>query len=84
MSPWIQYTAARLGIFIGALTVCLLLGTGWIFGAIYATLIALALSVLFLGGLRRRIAADLQRRVEKPEKDKDSDVEDNQIDAASN
>jgi hypothetical protein len=84
MSPWITYTLARLGFFIVALVVLLVLGTGWIWGAVFATLISLALSVLLLSGLRQRIANDIQRRVEKPPTDIDSDVEDDQIDSAQN
>ena len=84
MSPWITYTLARLGIFVIALVTLLVLGTGWIWGAIFATLISLALSVLLLSGLRQRIAKDIQRRVEKPTPDIDSNVEDDQIDSAKN
>ncbi|CAB4629304.1 unannotated protein [freshwater metagenome] len=84
MSPWITYTLARLGIFVVALVTLLVLGTGWIWGAIFATLISLALSVLLLSGLRQRIAKDIQRRVEKPTPDIDSNVEDDQIDSAKN
>ena len=84
MSPWITYTLARLGFFVVALVILLVLGTGWIWGAIFATLISLALSVLFLSGLRQRIANDIQRRVEKSTSDIDSDVEDDQIDSAKN
>ncbi len=84
MSPWITYTLARLGIFIVALVFLLVLGTGWIGGAIFASLISLALSVLFLNGLRQRVAADIQRRVERPAPDIDSDVEDDQIDSTKN
>jgi hypothetical protein len=84
MSPWITYTLARLGFFIAALVVLLILGTGWVWSAVFATLISLALSVLLLSGLRQRIAKDIQRRVEKPPTDIDSDVEDDQIDSAQN
>lgn len=84
MSPWIQYTLARLGIFVVSLLILLWVGTGWLLGAVFASLIALALSVLFLSDLRRRVAADIQRRVATPVKDRDSDVEDTQIDSASN
>ncbi len=84
MSPWITYTLARLGFFAASLVILLLVGTGWIWGAIFATLISFALSVLLLGGLRQRIASDIQRRVEKPATDIDSDVEDDQIDSAKN
>jgi hypothetical protein len=84
MSPWITYTLARLGFFVVALVVLLVLGTGWVWSAVFATLISLALSVLLLSGLRQRIAKDIQRRVEKPPTDIDSNVEDNQIDSAQN
>jgi hypothetical protein len=84
MSPWITYTLARLGFFVVALVVLLTLGTGWIWGAIFATLISLALSVLLLSELRLRIANDIQRRIQKPAADIDSDVEDDQIDSAEN
>lgn len=81
MKPWLLYTVARLGIFLAALTVLLLVGTGWIWGAVFASAISLALSVLFLGSLRQRVADALQERVEKPAKDADSETEDAQIDA---
>jgi hypothetical protein len=84
MSPWIQYTLARLGIFAVTFVVLLLIGTGWLMSAIYATLISLALSVLFLGKLRTRIARDIERRVRKPAKDVDSAVEDDQLDSSKN
>lgn len=84
MSPWITYTLARLGFFVVALVLLLISGTGWLLGAIFATLISLSLSVIFLGKLRQRIALDIQRRVEKPTADIDSDVEDSQIDSAKN
>jgi hypothetical protein len=40
--------------------------------------------VLLLSGLRQQIASDIQRRVEKPVTDSDSNVEDDQIDSAKN
>lgn len=79
MKPWVVYTVARLGLFLVALGVLLLVGTGWIWGTIFATGISLALSVLFLGGLRQRVADSIRNRVERPEKDVDSSVEDGQI-----
>lgn len=84
MSLWIRYTLARLAFFVVAFIVLLVVGTGWLLGAIFASLIALALSVLFLSDMRTRIAADIQKRVQKPSKDIDSDIEDDQIDSASN
>ena len=79
MKPWVVYTGARLGLFVGTLVILLLVGTGWIMGTIFATGISLALSVLFLGGLRQKVADGIRTRVEKPEKDEDASVEDDQL-----
>jgi hypothetical protein len=84
MPPWIQYTLARVGLFAVAFTVLVLVGTGWILGAIFATLMSLALSVLLLGGLRQRVADDIRRRVEHKSTDVDSSIEDDQVDATRN
>ncbi|MFM2412607.1 MAG: hypothetical protein RLZZ587_940 [Actinomycetota bacterium] len=84
MKPWVLYTAARLGMFLVALTLLLLLGTGWIFGTIFATAISLSLSILFLGSLRQRVADGIRTRVEKPVRDADSATEDDQLDRSSN
>ena len=81
MSPLVTYSLARLGFFLVPLAVLLLLGFDWVWGAVIATIIALALSMLTLRGLRQRAADKLQRRTEKPEKDRDSDTEDRQVDA---
>ena len=69
--------------FVVAFTVLVLVGTGWVLGAVFATLIALALSVLVLGGLRHRVADDIQRRVESKKTDVDSSIEDDQVDAGN-
>lgn len=85
MKPWVLYTAARLGIFAVSLVILVLLDTGLIMGAIFATGISLALSVLFLGGLRQRVADSIRTRVEKkPVRDADSATEDDQLDRSGN
>ncbi len=84
MKPWVLYTAARLGMFLVALTLLLLLGTGWVYGTIFATAISLSLSILFLGGLRQRVADSIRTLVEKPVRDSDSATEDDQLDRSSN
>jgi hypothetical protein len=81
MSPWIQYTLARLGFFLVPLVILLWVGTGWLLSAVFASLIALALSVLFLNGLRSRLSTEITTRVTKPVKDVDSEVEDSQIES---
>lgn len=83
MKAWMQYTVVRLGIFAAALAVLVVVGTGWILGAVFASLIALSLSLLFLGGLRQRAAESLRSRVEKPQRDVDSDIEDEQLDRST-
>lgn len=82
MSPWIKYTLARLGFFLVPLAILVWVGTGWLLSAVFASLIALALSVLFLNGLRSRLSTEITTRVTKPNKDVDSDVEDSQIESA--
>lgn len=82
MSPWIKYTLARLGFFLVPLAILVWVGTGWLLSAVFASLIALALSVLFLNGLRSRLSTEITTRVTKPNKDVDSDVEDLQIESA--
>lgn len=83
MKAWVLYTLVRLGIFAAALAVLVVVGTGWILGAVFASLIALSLSLLFLGGLRQRAAESLRSRVEKPQRDVDSDIEDEQLDRST-
>ncbi len=83
MKAWVLYTVVRLGIFAAALAVLVLVGTGWILGTVFASLIALSLSLLFLGDLRQRAAESLRSRVEKPQRDVDSDIEDDQLDRSA-
>lgn len=84
MRSWLIYALVRLGVFVVTLGVLLLVGAGWIPGAIFATLIALVISIMFLGPLRERVARDMQHRVEKPTREADAEIEDSQIDDASN
>lgn len=80
MKPWLLYTVARLGIFLVTLVILLLLGTGWVWGSVFATAIALALSVLLLGSLRQQVADSVRNRIERPAQDEDSATEDDQLD----
>lgn len=82
MSTWIQYTLARLAFFVVPLVILLVIGTGWLLSAVFASLISLALSVLFLNDLRARLSTEISTRVTKPAKDTDSDIEDSQIESA--
>jgi hypothetical protein len=82
MNPWIQYTLARLGLFLIPLVIMVAIGVGWLWSSIFATLIALSLSVMFLNPLRARLSTEIAQRVQKPTPDFDSDIEDSQIDSA--
>ena len=83
MKAWVLYTVVRLGIFAAALAILVVLGTGWILGTVFASLIALALSLLFLGDLRERAAASLRSRAPKPRRDIDAKVEDDRLDRSA-
>lgn len=83
MKPWILYTAARLGFFAVALVILLAVGTGWLLGTVFAAIIALALSVVFLGKLRQQVAESIQSRVDRKPVDDDSATEDAQLDAST-
>ncbi|MDP4586378.1 MAG: DUF4229 domain-containing protein [Microbacteriaceae bacterium] len=82
MSPWMQYTLARLGLFLVPLVIMIAIGVGWFWSSLFATLISLALSILFLNPLRARLSTEISKRVQKPAPDIDSDIEDSQIKSA--
>jgi membrane protein implicated in regulation of membrane protease activity len=76
VSPWIQYTLLRLGLFAAALGVLLALQLDWWWAAIIATVIAMTVSYIFFGKLRDAVALDLAARREKPVVDPDGEAED--------
>ena len=88
MSPLIQYTLVRLGIFAGAFAVLYLvlpapLASVDVVGfasvvviTLVAAIIALTLSYIFLGSLRDAVALDLASRRARPSVDPDADAED--------
>lgn len=77
MSPWIQYTLVRLGLF-GA-SFGLLLATGrldWWWAALIATVISMTVSYIFFSSLRDAVALDLHARRTQPAVDTDAAAED--------
>ena len=69
------YSLVRLAIFAGALAVLLVVGVpGWL-AAIVAAIIGLCVSYIFFGKLRDAVARDLAARRAKPNAEKDSDAE---------
>jgi len=83
---WVLYTLARLGVFAAVLAILLLVGLPWWLAAIFATVIALAISFLALGRLRDGVVADLAARAEHRGRptlaDVDADDEDAEIERA--
>ena len=84
MRSWLIYALVRLGVFVVTLGILLLVGAGWIPGAIFATIIALVISIMFLGPLRERVARHVRQRVEKPKVEEDAEIEDGQIAESGN
>lgn len=76
-SPWVRYTALRLGMFLGLFLLFLLLSIVWWLAAILAAVISLCLSYIFLADLRNAVATDIAARRAAPEtRGDDEDVED--------
>lgn len=61
-SPWVRYTALRLGMFLGLFLLFFVLGIVWWLAAILAAVISLCLSYIFLADLRNAVAADIAAR----------------------
>ncbi len=76
MSPWIQYTLLRLGLFGAALGVLLAIGIDWWWAAIVASVIAMTVSYIFFSSLRDAVARDLHARRAQPAGDPDAAAED--------
>lgn len=76
MSPWIQYTLLRLGLFGAALGVLLALSIDWWWAAIIASVIAMTVSYIFFSSLRDAVALDLHARRNRPSVDPDAAAED--------
>ncbi len=66
-SPWVRYTALRLGMFLGLFLLFFLLGIVWWLAAVLAAVISLCLSYIFLADLRNAVAADLAARRAAPD-----------------
>ena len=64
MRSWLPYTLARLGVLVAVFAILMLLGVQWWLSAIFATVIALCVSILAFGPLRARMTAGLAARSE--------------------
>ncbi len=66
-SPWVRYTALRLGMFLGLFLLFLLVGIVWWVAALLAAVISLCLSYIFLADLRNAVATDIAARRAAPD-----------------
>lgn len=76
MSPWIQYSLLRLGLFGVTLGLLLAIQLDWWWAAIVATIVSMTVSYIFFGKLRDAVALDLAARRAKPAVDPDAAAED--------
>jgi hypothetical protein len=81
VKAWLVYTLARLGIFAAALVVLFVIGLPWYWATIGAALIGLLVSYIALPKLREQVTTSLATRRPRPERDADSDFEDDFVDA---
>lgn len=93
MRSFLIYSVVRLAIFAAVWFMLSFTGIHWMFTGVLAAVVAMLISVLFLGKLRQRLAIDVQGRVQdrakkrqgrKSEYDLDADAEDSVIDSARN
>jgi hypothetical protein len=82
VKAWLVYTLARLGIFAAALAVLLVIGLKWYWATILAAVVGLLVSYIALPKLRGRVTESLASRRDRPERDADTDFEDDFVDAA--
>lgn len=80
MKPWVKYTIVRLGVFLVALVVLVLLLPNPYLATLVAAVVAFCVSYLFFAPLRRQVALELAERRSKPEPlDGDSLAEDAEL-----
>lgn len=83
-NPWVSYLFIRVGLFVGFIALLMLLGLDPFLSAVFAAILSLAVSILFLHKQRSRVSEAVYKRVNKrktgePE-DKDSSIEDKLLD----
>lgn len=76
MKPWVLYSLVRVGVFLGAFAVLVLIGLQWWLAAIIAAVVGLCVSYIFFGRLRNAVARDIVERRSTRARDADAEVED--------
>lgn len=72
---WLKYTFYRLGLFLGLTVVFGLVGIPWLFATIFGAMIAFAVSMIWLTGLRDELSKEIYSKRNR-EKDADEKAED--------
>lgn len=80
MKATLLYTLARLGVFVVLFFVVSLTHLSVYLSAAIAAVLALLVSYIFFGRLRRGVADSIVRRRAVPERDDDADLEDSLLD----
>ena len=68
MSSWIAYSLVRLGIFGAVFLLLYAVGITWWVSLIFATVVSLAASYIFLRNWREQMAQSLSARADSPNK----------------
>ena len=80
MKPWVKYSIVRLGIFVVALVLFVLLLPNPYVATLLAAVVAFCVSYIFFAGLRRQVALELADRRSRPEPlDRDTLAEDDDL-----
>lgn len=74
-NPWLRYISLRVGLFIGILTLMLLLGFDPFFSAIIGAVVSLSISLIFFRKQREAVSEAIYN-FSKKKSDRDSEAED--------
>lgn len=80
---WLLYSFIRVGLFAALFAGLMLIGIEWWLSALFATVLAFAISYLLLHKTRDELALDLQHRRTHGSVDVDADAENDGSDAVS-
>ncbi|BDZ51772.1 hypothetical protein GCM10025867_40130 [Frondihabitans sucicola] len=82
MKATLFYTLPRIGIFVVLFLVLRLTPLNVYLAAVFAAVLALLISYIFFGNLRRGVADTIVKRRAAPERDDDADLEDSVLDGS--
>ena len=85
-NAWLNYILIRVGLFVGILTLMILLNFDKFFSALIAAVLSLAISLIFFSKQRDRVSEAVYKRINKNDSqggsdDAESDLENSILDA---